>query len=87
MWRMQMTVQYNGGDNYTIFTEHDIFILSKDTIDEIQSYDFIIGGPTDSVEELRDKIEDLETNIEDLEDKIRDLEGKIEDLEEALYGR
>lgn len=74
-----MTVQYNGGDSYTIFTEYDTFILPKSTIDEIQSYDFERSEPTDSVEKLRDKIEDLEGELYEALGEIRQLQDELDD--------
>ena len=78
-----MTVQYDGGDTYTIYYEHKVYKLPKALIDEIQEFDFIYMNDKESVTQLKDKIYELECTIENLEDSL-ELQDIIEELRERL---
>ena len=74
-----MTVQYNGGEFYTLYMDNKELILHKSEIDELQSYDFETGLESSTVSELNDEIEDLEYRIDELNDVIENLQKELKE--------
>lgn len=75
-----MTVQYNGGELYSLRIGNRELILHKSEIDELQSYDFETGLEASTVSELNDKVEDLEYKIDELNNEIEKLQKGVRSM-------
>ena len=73
-----MTVQYEGGELYSIHIGHQKFQLSKDEIEEIQTLNL------ETMKSYEKSVSELEDDVEEIKDKVLDLTHKLSENFEIM---
>lgn len=88
-----MTVQYEGGDLYSVMLGNRTFFLRKNEIDEIQSYNFDTGEEIKSIEDLQMELEEhkyikgeLNSTYDEIDELCEEVDSiLVESKEDNMY--